>query len=174
MKVKDCGASVLVGEARKFAVEAHSSQKYGEHQYEKHLADVVQVLEMFQPDYDFDEHIFAAAWLHDTIEDTPATVAEIRSKFGAKTAQLVYAVTNELGRNRKERTVKTMLKVWDKGKEAMAIKLADRIANTQFSRSQRSPQFEMYKKEYPFFRWFLKKGGELRKMWDLLDKLVED
>lgn len=71
-----------------------------------------------------------------------------------------------------EKTVKTMLKIRERGDSyALAVKLADRIANTAFSRANQSPQYSMYQKEYPFIRWFLKQDT-LIKFWNELDELT--
>ena len=42
----------------------------------------------------------AAAWLHDVVEDTPSTHADIEREFGPRVAELVHAMTDvekELG-----------------------------------------------------------------------------
>jgi len=162
---------VLINNARQFAIESHGGQLYGEHPYEKHLTDVVQVLQQHSGDFYFPDRVFAAGWLHDVVEDTSAKLRHVYDLFGDDTGELVFAVTNENGRNRKEKTVKTMLKVREGGTLALAVKLADRIANSRFSKANGSPQFEMYKKEYPFIRWFLK-TGRLPSFWNELDTLL--
>ncbi len=40
------------------------------------------------------EEMLAAAWLHDTVEDTPTTLGDIESHFGPKVAELVRMLTN--------------------------------------------------------------------------------
>jgi (p)ppGpp synthase/HD superfamily hydrolase len=38
--------------------------------------------------------MIAAAWLHDTVEDTPATLGDIEAHFGAAVAELVEELTD--------------------------------------------------------------------------------
>lgn len=63
-----------------------------------------------------------------------------------------------------------MLKVREAGVDALAVKLADRIANGRFSKENGSGQYKMYCREYPFIRWFLKED-RLPLMWQELDSL---
>ncbi len=163
--------SILVDGAKAFAVKHHGSQLYGEHPYEKHLTDVVQVLKGHIHEFPSHDEVLAAGWLHDTVEDTPIKMRDIYREFGPVVGELVFAVTNENGRNRKEKTVKTMLKVREAGVPALAVKLADRIANSRFSKANGSSQFGMYQKEYPFVRWFLK-SDQLLHFWKELDDIL--
>ena len=39
----------------------------------------------------------AAAWLHDTLEDTEVQYEDLVSDFGREAADIVFAVTNEPG-----------------------------------------------------------------------------
>jgi hypothetical protein len=41
-----------------------------------------------------DEEMIAAAWLHDVVEDTPATLEDVRREFGASVAVLVQDLTD--------------------------------------------------------------------------------
>jgi (p)ppGpp synthase/HD superfamily hydrolase len=93
--------------AKEFAIAKHGTQKYGEHPYSYHLA-LSQVLAEFR--YAGDEAIAAAGWLHDILEDTPATYEMLVSEFGKETADIVWAVTSEPGQNRVDRFRKTALK----------------------------------------------------------------
>ena len=41
-----------------------------------------------------DPEMIAAAWLHDTVEDTPATFFDIEHEFGSAIAQMVIELTD--------------------------------------------------------------------------------
>lgn len=118
----------LVAEAEKFAVLAHAGQEYGDHPYIVHPAAVAGVLRRFGV---VDENLLAAAYLHDTMEDTGTKYQDLLDIFGKDVAELVYAVTNELGRDRQEKAAKTLPKTAAAGPRAVMLKLADRIANVQ-------------------------------------------
>lgn len=169
---------VQINMARNFAIEKHGNQRYGVHPYIFHLNQVAMILDnTYGNNSDTRVLMITAGLLHDVVEDTPVRISELKNLFGTGVADIVYAVTNELGRNRKEKLVKTMIKVRDFGAAAVAVKLADRIANTEYSRSQRNnggSHYEMYQKEYPFFRWYLyHKSDNLNDLWDRLDKATE-
>ena len=160
--------SQVLQSAQALAAMAHNGQKYGEHPYTKHLADVVEVLNRFKVS---DENILVAAWLHDSVEDTSTTVNHIKLMFGEKVADLVYRVTNEAGKNRKERHILTYPKI-QASDDAIILKLADRIANTEESINTKADILQMYVKEYSDFRSKLYKPGLHDTMWRHLDFLM--
>lgn len=85
-----------------FAAEKHRNQKYGNRPYFNHLEQVVTTLERFRIS---NPHLLAAGFLHDVIEDTDASYNDVKKVTNTVVAELVYAVTDELGRNRKERSI---------------------------------------------------------------------
>lgn len=111
-----------------------------------------------------------------TVEPTSETT--IRPIVGATVTNiyvynknLVGAVTNEPGPNRKTRSALTYPKIRQSDK-SIALKLADRIANI----SQGGSLVEMYRKEYPEFRHGLfipTKDQRILDMWKALDKWAE-
>lgn len=137
--------SDFVSRARAFALEAHKNCAYGKLPYEFHLEAVVAAL----PE-GASERLVAAAWLHDTVEDTDVTLGDVREAFGGHVARLVDAVTDEPGPNLKARKAATYKKLAVAPKEARELKLADRIANMQAS-IENPDKAAMYRKEYPEF-----------------------
>ena len=163
-------AMELVEKARTFAITAHGDQKYGTEPYSVHLDAVENVLIEFN-------HIVgvlrAAAWLHDVVEDTDVSQAEIEIEFPGYVALIVEAVTSEPGRNRTERNIKTYPKIAAMP-EAIIVKLADRIANVREAIATQSELLKMYRKEYPAFRNALKSENEdVQIMWRYLDVLLD-
>lgn len=80
----------LYERAYAFARERHAGQtKPGGRTMLSHIEGIVQTLRR----YSADEACLAAATLHDTLEDTPTTLDEIRREFGAKVAFLVDGLT---------------------------------------------------------------------------------
>lgn len=163
--------SLALQAAASLAAVMHKDQKYGETEpYVLHLSSVVEVLQRFNVT---DESILVAGWLHDVVEDTPMKVETLGMIFGEAVSKLVYAVTNESGKNRKERHDKTYPKMIG-NPDAIRLKLADRIANVEYSLENKSKQLEMYKKEYSGFRekLFDETHKELASMWRHLDFLI--
>ena len=160
--------------AKAFASMMHLGQRYGTDPYDFHLEQVEKVLESFGF---HDEQLLAAAWLHDVIEDTPATYGMVRHGFDERIAEIVYAVTDEYGRNRKERHAKTYPKI-KANKDALIIKLADRIANVESARDSGSSLFAMYAKEWREFHDILfdpnETDGRVLEMWECLRVIFGD
>jgi (p)ppGpp synthase/HD superfamily hydrolase len=112
--------------ARSFAVSAHGDQVYGTDQpYERHLEAVVEVILSWTND----PELVCAAWLHDTLEDTAVTFAELSDQFSPRVAELVWAVTAE-GDVRPEKMAAIYRKI-EACPDAALVKLADRIANVE-------------------------------------------
>jgi (p)ppGpp synthase/HD superfamily hydrolase len=138
-----------------FAIEAHASvnQTYDGKPYSVHLAMV------FHQAMRFIEHIpehrrndvLNAVWLHDTMEDCRLTYNDILKVSNKDIAELVYAVTNEKGKNRSERANDKYYKGIRETEFATFIKLCDRLANVIYSREINSRMFGVYKNENESF-----------------------
>jgi (p)ppGpp synthase/HD superfamily hydrolase len=74
---------------------------------------------------------FAAevALLHDTIEDTGCTFAEVESSFDAATANAVLSLTKFSNLPKEEQIPDSIRRIKQLDKEIWAVKLADRISN---------------------------------------------
>jgi (p)ppGpp synthase/HD superfamily hydrolase len=88
-----------------------------------------------------------AAWGHDLIEDCRVSYNDVKSILGQEAADIVYAVTNEKGKNRNERANDKYYEGIRNTPGAVFVKLCDRIANVQYSKMTGSRMFEMYRKE---------------------------
>jgi (p)ppGpp synthase/HD superfamily hydrolase len=157
-----------ITDAKSFAIAAHDNQKYGKHPYSKHLLDVVSVLTRFHV---WSTPVLEAAWLHDVLEDTHMPYVAIRDHFGPEVAAIVNAVTDGPGANRKERHIAMYHKIRRHGVNAVLVKLADRIANTEHSIANESPQLKMYRREFAEFSTALFASGECDAMWDYPRKI---
>jgi GTP pyrophosphokinase len=79
-----------------FAWERHADQKrYSGDEFITHPVGVAQICAGMRLDTD----TLCAALLHDTVEDTSATLEEVRDEFGEEIAQLVDGVTKLTGMN---------------------------------------------------------------------------
>jgi GTP pyrophosphokinase len=160
--------SEIIRKARIFAINAHGDQIYGlDSPYLTHLEMVASTLRDFGYS---DDELIASAYLHDTIEDTAVSYQDIKKEFGKDIAEIVFCVTDELGRNRRERHEKTYVKT-KTNEKAVILKLADRIANSTFSNKQGGDKLDMYKKEQAYFKEILFDGKNLQ-MWIKLDELL--
>jgi len=154
------------------AEKAHANQTYDIYPYFYHVKMVAKIAE----DLGYDESIVIACILHDTLEDTTLSYNDVKKAFGFEIAEIVYAVTDELGRNRKERKVKTYPKIRNNWK-AVAVKLCDRIANVRQSKDYNKEKFSMYKKENDSFIENIVNpshpASEIKKALNMLSKIFE-
>ena len=79
------------------------------------------------------EDVLNACFCHDLIEDTHETYNDVKNNTNERIAELVYALTNEKGRTRKERANEKYYDGIKQTKFATFIKLAVRIANVEYS-----------------------------------------
>jgi guanosine-3',5'-bis(diphosphate) 3'-pyrophosphohydrolase len=79
------------------------------------------------------EPTLVAALLHDTVEDTDYTLAQLRTDFGDEVALLVDGVTKldkvQYGENAEAETIRKMIVAMAKDIRVLVIKLADRLHN---------------------------------------------
>jgi RelA/SpoT family (p)ppGpp synthetase len=122
----------LLNRAYVYAMKAHGEQKRASGDpYFSHPLEVAAIL----TDLKLDDATIAAALLHDTIEDTPTTRAEIDQIFGADIGHLVEGLTklkklDLVSREAKqaENLRKLLLAIADDVR-VLLVKLADRLHN---------------------------------------------
>lgn len=124
----------LVVRARAFAIGAHGAinhrRKYTGDPYHVHLQGVAHLV-MNVPHTD---EMVAAAWLHDTVEDTKVTIADIDTEFGAHVAALVDWLSDKSkpeDGNRAARKAIDRAHIAEAPRPAKIVKLADLIDNSR-------------------------------------------
>jgi len=133
----------IVKRAMQVASFAHRNQKYGERPYVTHLADVVARVKTITQD----PEIIAAAWLHDTIEDTQVTYSDIEQDFGENVAKMVWAVTG-VGHDRAAKMANAIEKI-AQTPGAELVKSADRLSNASASKQEKKHKlYQRYKDEH--------------------------
>ncbi|MEE1074747.1 MAG: bifunctional (p)ppGpp synthetase/guanosine-3',5'-bis(diphosphate) 3'-pyrophosphohydrolase, partial [Acutalibacteraceae bacterium] len=122
----------LVKKAFECCVIAHEGQKRKTNEdYYIHPFNVAKIIISLG----MDSQSIAAALLHDVVEDTEATVEDIKAKFGAEVALLVDGVTriSKLNFSTKEQeqaeSLRKMLIAMGQDIRVIIIKLADRLHN---------------------------------------------
>jgi len=159
-------------EARAFAIAAHADQKYGDHPYSFHLDAVAALAEPYG------EEAVVIAYLHDTVEDTQITIAEIEGKFGPKVAACVSLLTDEPGVNRKERKARTYAKlagVQGPNEIALLVKVADRLANVRACVQDRKRSlWQVYQSEQAAFKSAAYRSGQCEPLWAELESLLSE
>jgi len=148
-------------EAIKFATEAHGDQKR-KYTGEPYITHPIAVMEIVR-EVPHTEEMLMAAVLHDTVEDTPVTIEDIKTKFGTKVAELVNGLTDvsrpEDG-NRKTRKAMDRAHLAKQNAEVQTIKLADLIHNTMSIGLYDPHFFKVYKEEKIKILGILKLGDK--------------
>ena len=133
VKSYDSGADEdALNRAYVFSMKAHGAQKRASGDpYFSHPIEVAGIL----TEYKLDGDSIITALLHDTIEDTPATLADIESQFGEGVARLVDGVTKltriELQSDQASQAenFRKLLLAMSEDIRVLLVKLADRLHN---------------------------------------------
>ncbi|MEK7560445.1 MAG: HD domain-containing protein [Patescibacteria group bacterium] len=83
----------LVTEAEAFARTVHADQIRPNRAQEPYVAHLQEVAELVRTSGGSDEEV-AAAWLHDSVEDTSVTIEEVIARFGEEVANIVDGMTD--------------------------------------------------------------------------------
>jgi len=122
----------VINRAYKTAEEHHSGQlrKSGE-EYITHPLAVARIL----ADLGSGPSTIAAALLHDTVEDTGYSIAQLETDFGSEVGLLVDGVTKldkiKFGDSAQAETMRKMVVAMSKDVRVLVIKLADRLHNAR-------------------------------------------
>ena len=111
-----------------FATERHAGQtRKGPipAPYVTHCAEVAKIVAQ----HGGAEEVIAAAWLHDTVEDSVTTVAEIEQLFGVAVASMVAEVTDDLTLSKDDQRAAQIASAPHKSPGAALIKAADQMSN---------------------------------------------
>ena len=143
-------------EIKKRASELHESvnQTYDYHPYSYHLEMVSSIMDEYVWDCEFEIYkiLWFACWFHDTIEDARLTYNDV-SRIALKymNLEIVYALTNEKGRTRKERANQKYYQGIRETRYAPFIKACDRLANITYANETQSSMLDVYRKEMKDF-----------------------
>ncbi|MBR0797810.1 bifunctional (p)ppGpp synthetase/guanosine-3',5'-bis(diphosphate) 3'-pyrophosphohydrolase [Bradyrhizobium jicamae] len=122
----------LVTRAVRFAAERHADQRrkgLRQRPYFNHLAEVADLLS--EATGGDDTALIAAAYLHDTIEDTQTGPDELREQFGADITSLVMEVTDDKSLPKMERKRLQIATAPKKSPRAKLLKIADATSNVR-------------------------------------------
>lgn len=117
-------ALILENKAKRFAVERHGDQMYGDKPYKYHLEGVVRLVKLRNHDHPMLSTLVAAAWLHDVLEDTTTTYKELVDTFGVCITEVVRYLTKIKGESYREYMTKVLISAL-----AREIKICDTFFN---------------------------------------------
>jgi guanosine-3',5'-bis(diphosphate) 3'-pyrophosphohydrolase len=135
VKSYDPGADEdLLNRAYVFSMKAHGSQaRASGDPYFSHPLGVAEILTRLK----LDSASIATGLLHDTVEDTEATLEQVQSMFGAEVAQLVDGVTKlsrielQSDNTKHAENFRKLVLAMSNDIRVLLVKLADRLHNMQ-------------------------------------------
>lgn len=143
----------IIEKAKNYAINCHrnTNHLYDGKPYETHLNmvfnEALNFIGLIKEVDGFDSNInnfLAAAWVHDVIEDCRETYNDVLKATNKEVADLAYALTNEKGKNRKERASDKYYEDMKNVPHAVLLKICDRIANVKYSISTNSRMLKVY------------------------------
>jgi myo-inositol-1(or 4)-monophosphatase len=152
----------LLDSAIKFAVDAHSgmTRKRSNTPYIVHPMEAAVIVSTMTSN----DEVIAAAVLHDVVEDTPATIDDVRRRFGDRVAKLVASETedkrsdrpaSETWRERKEESLSFLASTDDL--DVKRVWLGDKLSNMR-----------------SYYRLYLKEGPNLWRNFHQTDPLQQE
>ena len=160
-------SSPLARDARALAAEAHAKQKYGDLPYLTHLDRVAEIVTEYRGVLgDRYREALAGAFLHDLVEDVPAYTPQLEARMPPAVVAIVHALSKREGLAMTDyfATIRAT------GLTAVAVKLADRIANVEASRASGfERKLVRYRGERAMFA-SMRTPGELDAMWERLER----
>ena len=108
-----------------------------------------------------DAATIAAALLHDTIEDTETTPAELDSEFGSEIRSIVEEVTDDKSLPKADRKRLQVEHAAHISRKAQLVKLADKIANLRDVASSPPDRWDLARRQ-EYFDWAKRVIDQLR------------
>ncbi|KAJ3139111.1 Guanosine-3',5'-bis(diphosphate) 3'-pyrophosphohydrolase MESH1 [Physocladia obscura] len=128
--MENSGEVSLVLDAANYAAQKHATQRRkdaAQTPYVNHVLGVAQILA--HEARVTDAFVLAAALLHDTVEDTDTTLADIAARFGHKVAEIVRQVSDDKSLPKETRKRLQIEHAPFCDRDAKLVKLADKIYN---------------------------------------------
>ncbi len=116
--------------------------------------------------------VIAAALLHDTLEDTQTTPAELRGAFGEAITRVVEEVTDDKNLLKAERKRLQIEHAATISREAKLVKLADKLCNLR-DVAQRPPQGWSLERRREYFDWAKRVVDRLRGIHPKLESIFD-
>lgn len=117
--------------ARKFVIKAHKGQVRKSDKDKPMIIHPINVANILK-EYDFDQNVISAGYLHDVVEDTKYEIENIKKMFGEDIASLVWGASEEdKSLSWEERKEHTIEKTKTLDLRHKAVICADKISNLE-------------------------------------------
>jgi len=145
--------SGLLVRAVAFAADKHRDQRRKDADASPYINHPIALADLLANEGGIaDIAVLCAALLHDTIEDTKTTAAELEAEFGAEIAGIVLEVTDDKALAKDERKRLQVERAARASHKAKLVKLADKICNLRDLRACPPADWSPERKQ-AYFAW---------------------
>lgn len=120
-----------------------------------------------------DETVLIAALLHDTVEDTDATFADIETHFGEEICAIVREVTDDKSLGKQERKRLQIEHAATSSRNAKLVKLADKLDNLR-DLNRKAPIGWSLERQEQYYIWAKKVVDNMRGTNAELERKLDD
>ena len=162
-----------VFEALQFAAHKHRDQRRKDPEASPYINHPIALANVLWGSGIHDPLVICAALLHDTVEDTETTEAELVETFGTRIASIVMEVTDDkslLKARRKELQIEHAPHLT---REAKLVKLADKISNVRDVAAAPPTDWPLERRR-EYFDWAKRVVDGLRGVDAGLEKLFDE
>ena len=164
----------LILEALQFAAVKHRDQRRKDLEASPYINHPIALANILWREGGVtDANVICAALLHDTVEDTETSEAELRKAFGRKIASIVMEVTDDKTLDKAVRKRLQIEHAPHLSREARLVKLADKISNVR-DMLDSPPAHWPIRRRREYFDWARKVVDALRGVHPKLEAIFDD
>jgi guanosine-3',5'-bis(diphosphate) 3'-pyrophosphohydrolase len=164
----------LIVRALEFAANKHRDQRRKDAQASPYINHPIALANVLVHEGQVnDPVVLSAALLHDTVEDTQTTAAELRQAFGEKIAGVVLEVTDDKDLPKAERKRLQVEHAAHISREAKLVKLADKICNVRDVSDHPPAKWDLARRR-EYFEWAKAVVDQLRGVHPALERQFDE
>ena len=168
------GGLPLIVKALEFAAHKHRDQRRKDAQASPYINHPIALANVLVHEGQVsDPTVLSAALLHDTVEDTQTTAAELREVFGEKIAAIVLEVTDDKNLIKAERKRLQIEHAAHISREAKLVKLADKICNVRDVADHPPAKWDLTRRR-EYFEWAKAVVDQMRGIHPQLERKFDE
>ena len=163
----------LIFKALEFASVKHRDQRRKDADASPYINHPIALANVLTREGVLEDVVLAAAILHDTLEDTQTTPAELREHFGDRIAGIVAEVTDDKNLLKAERKRLQIEHAAAISREAKLVKLADKICNVRDVADHPPARWDIARRR-EYFDWAKAVVDRMRGTHPALERLFDE
>ena len=157
-----------------FSARKHRDQRRKDPAASPYINHPIALAEVLSCEADIiDVEVVCSALLHDTVEDTETTPAELAQVFGERISRIVMEVTDDFSQSKAERKQLQIEHAAHISDQAKLVKLADKICNLRDVVECPPPEWSLQRRR-EYFDWAKQVIDQLRGINKKLEALFDD